>query len=102
MELEQYEQAVYWFKLAPSLPKISEPGTEIYSASTWLPNLQLCVCYDKLGDHTYADFCNEISFGHYPENPSAIYNRDYYTKLLGDKHVEVNVYVPEEQKELVQ
>lgn len=102
MELQQYEQAVYWFKIAVSLPKVSEPGTEAYSAGTWLPNLQLCVCYDKLGDHRYADYCNEVSFAHYPANPSAIYNRNYYTNLLGDNHVEFNCPAPEEQKELVQ
>ncbi|MBP2116350.1 glycosyltransferase family 2 protein [Paenibacillus silagei] len=102
MDLQQYEQAVYWFNQATSLPNKGEPGTEEYSAGTWLPNLQLCVCYDKLGDHKLADYCNEVSFAQYPANPSAIYNRNYYTNLLGDKHIEINNFVLQAQKELVQ
>lgn len=102
MELQLYEQAVYWFKLAVTLPNTYEPGTEAYSASTWLSNLQLCVCYDKLGNYKYADYCNEVALAQYPNHPSAVYNRNYYTSLLGDNHVEIDGLVPEEQKELIQ
>ncbi|WP_405115543.1 glycosyltransferase family 2 protein [Paenibacillus sp. FSL K6-1217] len=100
MDLLQYEQALYWFKLATTLPKRGEPGTEEYSAGTWLPNLQLCICYDKLGQHQYADFCNEIAYAQYPAHFSVQYNRNYYRNLLGSSHIEIDTPVFEERKEL--
>lgn len=102
MDLQQYEQAIYWFELAVSLPKRDGLGIENISSRTWLPHLQLCVCYDKVGRHKHADFCNEVSFAQYPGNASSQYNRDYYTNLLGDNHVQIEGLKLEEQKELVQ
>jgi hypothetical protein len=102
MELQQVEKAVYWFEIAVSLPKRNDLGMENESTRTWLSHLQLCVCYDKLGDHKYADYCNEVALAQYPAHPSAQYNRNYYTKLLGDSHVEIDGLLLEERKELVQ
>ncbi|OMF83898.1 hypothetical protein BK146_32420 [Paenibacillus sp. FSL R7-0333] len=100
MDLQQYEQAAYWFELAVSLPTRSDPGTDEEAAGSWLSNLQRCVCYDKLGQTSYADFCNEIAHAQYPNHYSVQYNRDYYRNLLGNRHVEIDRPVLEERKEL--
>ncbi|MEK3901832.1 MULTISPECIES: glycosyltransferase family 2 protein [unclassified Paenibacillus] len=100
MDLEQYEQAIYWFELAVSLPRRDDLGLADVSSRTWLPHLQLCVCYDKVGQHRHADYCNEISLAQYAINPSAQYNRDYYTKFLGDKHVQIDGPKLKEREEL--
>ncbi len=50
---------------------------------TWLPHLQLCVCYDRLGNHTLAYEHNEIARKYSPKNKAVESNKTYLEGILG-------------------
>ncbi|SDI23774.1 tetratricopeptide repeat-containing glycosyltransferase family 2 protein [Desulfosporosinus hippei] len=75
---EQYEQGAFWYKLATQLEKpISSWGPINEACWTWLPHLQLCVCYDRLGKYELAYEHNEIARKYRPDNTQILYNRKY-------------------------
>ncbi|GAB6152825.1 glycosyltransferase [Desulfosporosinus burensis] len=84
LSAEQYEQGVFWYKLATQLEKpIDSWGPVIEACWTWLPHLQLCVCYDRLGKHELAYEHNEIARKYRPENTQVLYNKKYLEGVLG-------------------
>lgn len=83
LQHSQYQQAVFWYKLATQLEKPAENlGTINHACWTWLPHLQLCVCYDRLGQHLLANTHNELAAQFIPDNPKISYNRNYFRKIL--------------------
>ena len=84
LSAEQYVQGVFWYKLATQLEKpIDNWGPMLEDCWTWLPHLQLCVCYDRLGKHELAYKHNEIARKYRPENTQVIYNKNYLESVLG-------------------
>ncbi len=80
----QYEQGVFWYKFATQLEKpIDSWGPKIEACWTWLPHLQLCVCYDRLGKHELAYEHNEIARKYRPEDTQVLYNKNYLEGVLG-------------------
>lgn len=80
----QYEQGVFWYKLATQLEKPKDSwGPMVEACWTWLPHLQLCVCYDRLGKHELAYEHNEIAKKYCPENTQVLYNKSYLEGVLG-------------------
>src|SRR5665648_809796 len=81
---EQYEQGAFWYRLATQLGKpINSWGPSNESCWTWLPHLQLCVCYDRLGKHELAYEHNEIARKYRPEDSQVMYNKNYLEGVLG-------------------
>lgn len=79
-----YKQAVFWYKLATELEKPLDNWGQLFHACwTWLPHLQLCVCYDRLGWHDLAYKHNEIARSFRPEDPQIIHNKNYLEGVLG-------------------
>ncbi len=78
MQENKWEQAKFWFHVATALNKPATWGTLDLAAWTWLPHLQLCVCYDRLGDYERARMHNEIALSHNPTHPSMLYNKAYF------------------------
>jgi len=84
LHAKRYEQAAFWYKLATQLEKPADCSGFMYEACwTWLPHLQLCVCYDRLGKHALAYAHNEIARGYSPENRQILYNKEYLEGVLG-------------------
>ncbi|MEC0226744.1 glycosyltransferase [Paenibacillus alba] len=80
---QRLENAVFWYKLATEVAKPIEPNARLDIPSwTWLPHLQLCVCYDRLGLYEQAHYHNEIAGGYVPDNPSVTANRNYLQQYL--------------------
>jgi glycosyltransferase involved in cell wall biosynthesis len=78
------QEAVYWYEAATRLGTPPQTGTFInHSFWTWVPYLQLCVCYDKLGDHLKAYESNEKALQFSPDHPSMLANKAYLEKRLG-------------------
>ncbi len=79
-----YEQAVFWYKLATQIEKTADSSGFMTEACwTWLPHLQLCVCYDRLGKHKLAYEHNEIARKYCPENEAVQSNKNYLEGILG-------------------
>lgn len=74
----QINPAIFWFNLATQLkPPAENKGFLNPSFWTWVPHLQLCVCYDRLGQYDLADKHNEIAAEYVPNDPSVLHNREY-------------------------
>ncbi|WP_238649593.1 glycosyltransferase family 2 protein [Paenibacillus piscarius] len=83
-----FHPAVYWYELALKLSAPNDSmGMKNEAFSTWIPNLQLALCYDRLGEHVRANLYNETALLQQPGHPSMLYNRTYFQKLLGSKYV---------------
>ena len=79
MESMQYETAIFWFETAMNCKMDFTRGGFISPDSyEYVPALQLCVCYDKLGQiekaRVYNDKAGEIK----PDSPAFLYNKDYF------------------------
>ena len=82
--LEKYEQGVFWYKMATQLKMpIDSWGPKNEACWTWLPHLQLCVCYDRLGKHQLSYEHNEIARRYRPEDTQVLYNKKYLEGVLG-------------------
>ncbi len=75
-------QAAYWYETATKLEKPKDSwGFFSDECWTWLPHLQLCVCYDRLGKYKLAYEHNEIARQFRPNDKRILYNKDYFEKM---------------------
>ncbi|WP_405174117.1 glycosyltransferase family 2 protein [Paenibacillus sp. FSL H8-0261] len=83
LEQMMYGTAIYWFRQATLMEPPSDAMNLVdLSYWTWLPHLQLCVSYDRLGEHAKAKYHHEWCKVHYPNHPSIIYNEAYFAELV--------------------
>ncbi|NIK79834.1 glycosyltransferase involved in cell wall biosynthesis [Paenibacillus castaneae] len=86
LEREEFKLAIYWYKLALAVEKPEQNwGFENLACSTWLPHLQLCVCYDRIGEFETAYAHNELARTFRPTDERIVANRAYLVKRLGKK-----------------
>lgn len=82
LEHKNYHTAVYWYEMALSRPKNEYSGGFILpDCYDYIPLLQLCVCFDKMGDHTKAKEYNERAGACKPYSKAYLYNKQYFDKL---------------------
>lgn len=79
---EDYRKAVFWYEQATQAIRPADPIVPVNEAAwTWMPHLQLCVCYDRLGNRTKAKEHNTIALAYHPTHPSMLYNEKYFREL---------------------
>ena len=82
-EKEDFLKAIYWYKLSlSSRENISTGGFVNVESNTFLPAIQLCVCYDKIGNHLSAYHYNEIARCFRPDDPCVKKNDEYFKKIF--------------------
>jgi glycosyltransferase involved in cell wall biosynthesis len=87
---EQFNHAIYWFTVATTLEKPTNSMGFIRDAYfTYIPHLELCVCYENLGNHQLAFNHNELARNYAPENETALKNVEYFKKLGLEKQLPV-------------
>ena len=83
IEDKDYESAIWWYKLAAGLTKPVNTNALLQTSYwTWLPHMQLCVCYDRIGQHQLANIHNEIAASFLPDDERVLANRAYFATLL--------------------
>lgn len=86
LEKENLENAIFWYMLATQMEK---PKNEwaFYSEPhwTWLPHLQLCLCYAKQGNLQQALHHNEIARSQRPDDPQILHNKKLFDQMLRNK-----------------
>ena len=83
LQLNQLQQATFWYEVATGLEKpVDCSGMLNHACWTWLPHLQLCVCYDRLGKQDLAYKHNELAAGFVPDHSGVLYNRKYFEGLF--------------------
>lgn len=77
-----YNQALFWFDLATKLKKPENSWGFINNDCwTYIPCLELSVCYDKLGNIKQAINYNNKAAEYKPNDPSVLYNKKYFEGL---------------------
>jgi glycosyltransferase involved in cell wall biosynthesis len=89
MVLNNYQVAIYWYKQAIQMDSPDETTMAMSNriVTTWYPHLQICLAYDKLGQHELASEHNEKALAFSPDHPSMLYNRQYFMAVLGSRFV---------------
>ncbi len=79
LEKYNYTTAIYWYQVALSRKLDTESGgftnRDFYG---YIPAIQLCVCYDRLGNREQAIQFNELAAKFKPNDYSVNYNREYF------------------------
>lgn len=76
---EDFQTAIYWYRQATLLEQRQDAmGMTDNAAWTWLPHLQLCYCYDRIGDPKKARIHHEMAKMYNPQHPSVVYNEAYF------------------------
>ncbi len=79
----KYEIAVFWYKLAAEKQYNDKSGGFHFpDCYGFIPNIQMCVCYDKLGDYEKAAYYNDIAATFKPNNESVLFNKKYFEGIL--------------------
>ncbi|GMK37268.1 beta 1,4 glucosyltransferase [Paenibacillus sp. CCS19] len=90
LQKKAYDTAAYWYQAALSTPKSAQTWSlRNDQCATWLPHLQLCVCYDRLGDHQRAYMHNEKAREYRPNDASVLHNKKYLEEILFPERREI-------------
>lgn len=80
---ERYDIAIYWYKEALSKkPNYESGGFLIIDCYSFIPHIQLCICYDKIKDYQTANYYNELANKDKPNNSFYIQNKTYFNSIL--------------------
>jgi len=79
----EFKVSAFWYELALKID-ISKNnwGFQNHACSTWLPHLQLSVCYERLGEFMKSYHHNEIARQYQPNHPSVIHNKKNLESIL--------------------
>ena len=77
-----FKSAIYWYEAALSAPDGETAGAFVNrDYCGFIPLMQLCVLYDRLGDYAKANSYNERAGKLKPDNPNYINNKLYFERL---------------------
>ena len=80
MEAKEYSQAAWWYKQALLSPPDESSGAFIQpDFYSFIPAVQLCVCYDRLGQREQALYYHQMAKGMKPEDPAVKWNEGYFS-----------------------
>ncbi|WP_458407738.1 tetratricopeptide repeat-containing glycosyltransferase family 2 protein [Anaerotignum sp.] len=76
---EEWENAIFWYENALHAEKRTDKGAFVQEECYgYLPCIQLCVCYDRLGDTERAKMYNEMAGVLQPQSEAVSKNRNYF------------------------
>ncbi len=79
---ERFRQAAYWYALALTCARNDRRGGFVsLDCYGYLPCIQLCVCYSRLGDQERAETFNELAASYKPDSPAVLHNRSIFHDL---------------------
>lgn len=79
---ENFELAAYWYNMALTCKRNDKRGGFVSpDCYGYLPCIQLCVCYWKLGNNEKAKLFNELAAQFKPEDASIIHNRAFLASI---------------------
>lgn len=82
LQEQALEQAIYWYRAALHVPHKEIAGGFVQpDFYDYVPYLQLCVCYDRLGDYETARDYNEKAGSCKPQSQAYLQNKAYFEQL---------------------
>lgn len=83
LDRQLYTQAIHWYKQALLCERHDESGAFIQpDCYNFIPYLQLCVCYDHIGEKKQANAYNEKAALCKPDNAVVLKNRKYFEEQM--------------------
>lgn len=84
LERKWYRQAAYWYGQALTAPSEKKKGGFFMAeCHGFVPYMQLCVCYDRMGCHEQAFFFHKKASKEKPDDPGVKYNTNYFREKYG-------------------
>lgn len=81
LQQQHLEQALYWYEQALQCKLQPDSGKFVQQDDyDYIPHLQLCVCYDRLGQWERAEQHNELAAFARPNSEEVAYNRQYFQR----------------------
>ena len=78
-----FKLAIYWYKRATNcVLDTTKGGFYSLDCYNYLPYIQLCVCYYKIGNIEQAIKYNELAGKEKPTAPDYLYNKSFFNKLF--------------------
>ena len=74
--------ATYWYKAAIQTDQSDQGWFSNPTYSTWLPHLQLSVCYDRIGNHKLAYLHCEVARQYRPNDQRILSCQEYLISML--------------------
>lgn len=85
MEEKAYQTAIFWYTIAASSKRDDTRGGFIIpDCYNYIPYIQLCVCYDRLGFKESAQEFNEKAGAVKPNAPAYLANKEYFRAVLSN------------------
>lgn len=82
MEKNDLHSAIFWYNSALGAKSSIYDGAFVNpDCSGYIPYMQLCVCYDRLGDRKAAKRCNDMAGKLKPESKAYLANKSYFESL---------------------
>lgn len=79
LEQGRLEEAVYWYEGAKTCKDKGQAGGFTNpDCRGFIPDIQLCVCYDRMGDREKAIQYHEMAKALKPDDPAVAYNEAYF------------------------
>ena len=80
-EKSNLDMAVYWFKTALELENPNSVGFVLHDFWGYIPNIELAVCYYRLGDMEKSKLYNSEAKKHKPNSTAVKYNEDLFKEM---------------------
>jgi glycosyltransferase involved in cell wall biosynthesis len=85
LQKNEFKKAVYWYKQAIGAPLPESNWTIVNQPSrTWLPHMQLGLCYYQLGQYDLSYQHNKIALSYRPKDQDILNNLNLLEGLLND------------------
>ncbi|WP_345788545.1 glycosyltransferase family 2 protein [Desulfosporosinus hippei] len=86
LEKSQFSQAAFWYKLATELSATNNLwAIQNHASRTWLPHMQLGLCYYQLGEYELSYHHNKIALSYRPTDQSIISNVKLVEEIINKK-----------------
>ena len=85
MKRGREDLAVFWYSLALGCPRDDQRGGFVSpDCYGYIPCIQLCVCYSRMGRQEKAERLNELAACFKPDAPAVQQNRIYFQKIRAE------------------
>lgn len=82
LDSKDYKRAIFWYKLATQIEEPTDNwGFMLHDYFDYIPNMQLCLCYDRLRNIKEAIKYNNKAAECKPNDPAVLYNKKYFENI---------------------
>jgi len=86
IEKSQFSQAAFWYKIAIEAPEPSDLWAIQNNIShTWLPQMQLGLCYYQMGEYEQSYHHNKIALSYRPDDQNIMNNMKLVEEIINKK-----------------